>query len=514
MSRWKPQIKQPGRALFNGYPSRSFSHSNTRHSESPPSIAPKPSFNQKHIRQNPQLYSDNCLRRNYKSQIESPFEIVKLFDEWLQSQKSARGLREKGNAIQKQLSHPSSSSGVEAGDQDGQVEQKTQLLELAQDLKKQISTFEVLEREISKKMEDLAAGLPNLTSDETPLGKEPNILGYINEPDVQQYIEGHLDPSSPFSNKSRRDHVQISTDCDLVDFAGAATTSGWGWYFLKNEAMDLEHALVQYALKVARRHGFAGISPPSVVYTHIALACGFRPRDQNGEHQVYGIYQPNGDGEKDKPSLSLAGTAEIPFAGMKADLVLDQAELPIRVVGSSRCFRAEAGARGVDTKGLYRVHEFTKVEMFAWTAPGSEDETFTSMLDVQKEILQNLGLYCRVLEMPSTDLGASAFRKQDIEAFFPSRRKKHGGWGEVTSTSICTDYQTRRLNTRIRSPAGSRAKMEFPSTVNGTALAVPRVLAALLENGWDEKGQCVRIPEILWPWMHGVQVIKKKSKAG
>ena len=505
MSRWRLQVKFPRRALFSGHICRFFSHSAPKHRESLPSIAPRPSFNKKHIRQNPQLYSNNCLERNYKSQSDDPFKIVQLFDEWLQSQKSARGLREQGNAIRRQLSHSSNSSGVEAGVQDERDKQKTQLLEQAHDLKKQLSAFEACEGELDNEIEELAAGLPNLTSDETPRGNEPKVLQYINE---------HPNPPSSLEDKIRRDHVHIGTELDLVDFPGAATTSGWGWYFLKNEAMDLEHALVQYALKVARQHGFAGISPPSMVYTHIASACGFRPRDQSGEQQVYHIQQTDRDREKDKPTLSLAGTAEIPLAGMKADMVIDQAELPIRVVGSSRCFRAEAGARGVETKGLYRVHEFTKVEMFAWTAPGAEHDTFTSMLAVQKEILQNLNLHCRVLEMPSTDLGASAYRKQDIEAFFPSRRGKSGGWGEVTSTSICTDYQTRRVNTRMRNPAGAEAKMEFPSTVNGTALAVPRVLAALLENGWDEREGCVRIPEILWPWMYGMQAIKKKRKAG
>ena len=508
MFRWKLQVNFPRRPLFSGHICRFISHSYPKHRESQPSIAPKPSINKKHIRQHPLLYSDNCLERNYKSQSDNPFKILQLLDEWLQSQKNARGLREKGNAIRKQLSRSSNSSGVKAGVQDGRGKQKTQLLEMAQDLKKQLSTVETLEGELNNKIEDLAAGLPNLTSDETPRGNEPKVLQYINEPP---------NPPSSLEDKIRRDHVHIGTELDLVDFAGAATTSGWGWYFLKNEAMDLEHALVQYALKVARQHGFAGISPPSVVYTHIASACGFRPRDQSGEQQVYHIQQTERDREKDKPTLSLAGTAEIPLAGMKANMVIDQADLPIRVVGSSRCFRAEAGARGLDTKGLYRVHEFTKVEMFAWTAPGDEHSAFTTMLTVQKEILQNLNLHCRVLEMPSTDLGASAYRKQDIEAFFPSRREKDGGWGEVTSTSICTDYQTRRLNTRIRNPVGSsssEAKMEFPSTVNGTALAVPRVLAALLENGWDEGEGCVRIPEILWPWMHGMQVIKKKRKAG
>ena len=147
------------------------------------------------------------------------------------------------------------------------------------------------------------------------------------------------------------------------------------------------------------------------------------------------------------------------------------------------------------------MHEFTKVELFAWTAPehGEAQELFDEMLDLQTELLGSLGLHCRVLEMPTTDLGASATRKCDIEAFFPSRRDRNDGWGEVTSASICTDYQTRRLATRVK----LGGKLVYPWTVNGTALAVPRVLAAILENGWDENEMAVTIPEVLRPWMDG-----------
>jgi seryl-tRNA synthetase len=249
-----------------------------------------------------------------------------------------------------------------------------------------------------------------------------------------------------------------------------------------------------------------------MVYSHIAAACGFQPRDQNGEQQIYNIQQ-NPDDVGRKPELSLAGTAEIPLAGMKANTTLEEADLPLKRVGVSRCFRAEAGARGVDTKGLYRVHEFTKVEMFAWTLNSTEASTtvFDEIVSIQTEILQSLGLHCRILEMPSTDLGASATRKCDIETFFPSRRLKDDGWGEVTSVSTCSDYQSRRLATKvdIRTLGG---KIAFPYTVNGTALAVPRVLAAILENGWNEGELEVKIPEVLWPWMDGMKVIKQKER--
>jgi len=180
-------------------------------------------------------------------------------------------------------------------------------------------------------------------------------------------------------------------------------------------------------------------------------------------------------------------------------------------MGVSNSYRAEAGGRGVDTKGLYRVHEFTKVEMFAWTLPSKDAqyEVFDEMVSIQKEIIKSLGLHFQVLAMPIGDLGASASRKIDIEAWFPSRRTINDGYGEVTSVSTCRDYQTRRLNTRVNMRSQS-AKSEFPYTVNGTAMAVPRVLAAILENGWDEEKRLVRIPEVLWPWMNGLEVISRK----
>lgn len=241
--------------------------------------------------------------------------------------------------------------------------------------------------------------------------------------------------------------------------------------------------------------------------TDIAYASGFQPRDPNSKSQIFKIAQHVED-IGIKPELCLAGTAEIPLAGMKADCTLEEAELPLKYVAASRCYRQEAGARGLDTKGLYRLKEFTKLEMFAWTLPteAAAIAAYDSIITLQQEILSSLRLPFRVLEMPSTDLGASAWCKTDIEAWFPSRRAIDNGYGEVTSTSICTDYQTRRLGTRVN--LKSQGTTAFPYTVNGTALAVPRVLAAILENGWDEVARVVRIPEVLWPFLDGVRVLK------
>lgn len=462
----------------------------------------------KAIRQNAPLYAQNALERNYKTQAKYPGLIKELMEgQWQDLQVRSRGLRERSNKLKKLLAGQGK-DGKEDEEKMALLRAmgREQLLVEATKLKEELKDVAASENEIMAKVDSMALAIPNLTSPQTPR-EDFKVVGYINE---------HPEPEVTDMSKeerNKRSHTYIGQELDLLDFAGAGTTSGWGWYYLLNEAADLEQALVQYALSVARKKGWGVVSPPSMVYSHIAAACGFQPRDQNGEQQVYAIQQSEAD-KRRKPELCLAGTAEIPLAGMKANSTLDEREMPMKRVAVSRCYRAEAGARGLDTKGLYRVHEFTKVEMFAWTRPSLEssgaDSVFDEMLSIQTEILTNLGLHCRILEMPSTDLGASAYRKQDIEAYFPSRREKDEGWGEVTSTSICTDYQSRRLNTRLKLQSEG-GKLVFPHTVNGTALAVPRVLAAVLENGWDAERRKVRVPECLWPWMGGVEVIAKKQ---
>ncbi|KAH7383172.1 hypothetical protein BKA66DRAFT_463291 [Pyrenochaeta sp. MPI-SDFR-AT-0127] len=470
-----------------------------------PAFAPKPTIDIKHIRQNPGLYEQNCIDRNYAAHSKSSWRIIELHEQWLALQQSSRTLRERNNRLRAQLSKTASRVKDAEGSKPAPV--RDGIIGEAKALKTELSAIEAQETQLQEEIEGLAQDLPNLSSTYTPVGTEPDVVGYINK---------HPDSSASKSTQNRQSHVEIGQELGILDFSGSAQTSGWGWYFLVGDGAMLEQALVQYALSVARGSGWKVVAPPSLVYSHIASACGFQPRDQNGEQQVYTIEQSEKD--KLKPQLALAGTAEIPLAGMKASQTLEDTELPLKTVGVSRCYRAEAGARGADTKGLYRVHEFTKVEMFAWTSPDNTgDDHFTTpatstseaifeeMLSIQKEILEALGLHCRILEMPTTDLGASATRKLDIEAFFPSRQEKDEGWGEVTSTSMCTDYQSRRLQTRLRVKGG---KLEFPYTLNGTALAVPRVLAAILENHWSDSDRTVTIPEVLRPFMGGQKVIQ------
>lgn len=463
-----------------------------------PVNAPKPVIDIKHIRQNPSLYEHNCLERNYKTQSAFPARINSLHTQFLDQQVSARTLRERSNLLRRELANPPSTRE----DDDPAVRTirdspRDAILAEARELKSQLATIEADEERLTTEIAALAESLPNLTSEWTPRGDEPEVLSYIGS---------HPETLPSASDRVWRSHVHIGAELGILDFAAGGTTSGWGWYYLVGAAAQLEQALVSYALATATRAGWTQVSPPSMVYGHIASACGFKPRDANGEQQIYGIKQSEEDQARGKPELVMAGTAEIPLAGMKADAQIEENELPAKRVAVSRCYRAEAGARGVDTKGLYRVHEFTKVEMFAWTSPDMEStgEIFDEMVDLQTEILQGLGLHCRILEMPATDLGASAYRKIDVEAYFPSRRDRNDGWGEVTSASVCTDYQTRRLATRTR----VGGKMTFPWTVNGTAMAVPRVLAAILENEWDENEMAVTIPEVLRPWMDGMERIQ------
>lgn len=475
---------------------RSFSSLTSLQQDARPATAPKQTPDIRSIRAAPSLYEHNTVLRKYNIHRESPQRIVELSDKSSGLGKSITDTRRQLKTLEQEL-------GIAKAKQDeaGARDIHTRI----GPLRKSVDEVEKAQALCDDEIRMLALALPNLTSKVTPTNDKENLIEYLN-----------YDEASPPVYAKDADHSEIGQKLNLINFTSASAATGWGFYYLLNEAALLEQALIQYALTVASRYGWQMVSPPSLVYSHIADSCGFQPRDANDEQQIWQVAQP----EKDvgKPKRSLAATAEIPLAALYAGKDIPQHELPIKLVGSSRCYRAEAGARGVDTKGLYRVHEFSKVEMFAWTdSPSSFDRpdwtqastiVFDEMVKIQTQILKSLDLPCRVLEMPSSDLGASAYRKIDIEALFPSRIARDGGWGEVTSVSICTDYQSRRLDTRLKEKSGSRSK--FPHTVNGTALAVPRVLAAILENGWREQQRIVVIPEVLRPYMGGLAQIGPK----
>ncbi|WFD35244.1 serine--tRNA ligase [Malassezia cuniculi] len=301
------------------------------------------------------------------------------------------------------------------------------------------------------------------------------------------------------------DHLQVagSLRCGDVDMTAGIITTGPSWPYLVGSVSLLEHALTQYAIATALSHNYMPVSVPDVIKTNVAERCGFRPRDEVAA-QTYHVSAGKDDG------LCLAGTAEIPLGALMAGqtfrtgaasgaCVADLA-LPIRLVALGHAFRAEAGARGADTRGLYRIHQFTKAEMFAVTDADSSDAMLEELRSIQEEIVSGLELYYRVLDMSSVELGASAYRKYDIEAWMPGR----GGWGEVSSASNCTDYQSHRLSIKYR--PGEGEKLRYAHTLNATAAAIPRLILAILETHGLKDGKLV-LPAALRPYWLGGDVV-------
>ena len=256
--------------------------------------------------------------------------------------------------------------------------------------------------------------------------------------------------------------------------------------------MFLEQALVLYGLNILRKHGFTPFITPDVAKEEILRGIGFNPR--GSESNVYTI---------EDEGTCLVATAEITLGGYHADEILEKAKLPLMYCGLSHCFRREAGAAGQFSKGLYRVHQFTKLEMFVYCTPEESDAIHEKLRLIEEEIFTGLGIAFRVVDTCTGDLGAPAYRKWDLEAWMPGRNG--GEWGEVTSTSNCTDYQARRLNVRFKDDDG---KNKYVHMLNGTAIAVSRALVAIIEN-YQQKDGSIKIPEVLVPYC-GFDVIKKR----
>ena len=280
------------------------------------------------------------------------------------------------------------------------------------------------------------------------------------------------------------DHVQLGEKLDLFDFEAAAKTTGQGFYFLKNEAVLLELALQRYAIGLLIDEGFTPTITPDLARDEVLEGVGFIPRGP--ETQIYSI---------EHSDLNLVATAEITLGGMLAGRTLEADELPIKVCGISHCYRTEAGAAGRASRGLYRVHQFTKIEMFAFTLPEQSEETLDLFCALECRIFDRLGIPYRVVDTATGDLGGPAYRKFDLEAWMPGRGDG-GEFGEVTSTSNCTDYQARRLNIRYKNKG--QKGTHFLHTLNGTAIAVSRALIAILENNQQPDGT-VLIPKVLQP---------------
>ena len=337
-----------------------------------------------------------------------------------------------------------------------------------------------LEKSAKEYLETLQK-IPNLPSDKAPVGK--------NEKDNVELRKWGTPTKFKFKTK---DHLELGKSLGILDFETGAKVAGSQFYFLYGDGALLELALTRYVFEKLAKEEFLPVITPDLAKSRYYLGTGYMPKGD--EAQTYTV-----EGE----DLGLIATSEVTLAGMHADTVIPEDKLPLKYVGYSHCFRKEGGAYGKYSKGLYRVHEFTKTEMFIYCKPEESEELHELILKMEEEICRELELPYRVVEMCTGDLGAMAARKFDVEVWMPGR----GDYGEVTSTSNCTDYQARNLNIRFRRNTG---ETEYLHMINGTAVVMTRIPLAILENFQQEDGS-VAIPKVLQKWM-GKDVIKTVVK--
>ncbi len=351
-------------------------------------------------------------------------------------------------------------------------EARQELIEEGKSLKQKISESEEALEDIQQKFYALASRIPNYAHPDAPVGREEK-----DNLEIKRFGKPRAFDFTP------KDHMELAKELDLLDFESAVKVTGTKFYYFKHEAVILELALQRFALDILRNHGFTLMMTPDMAKQSIAAGIGFQPRGE--ESNIYTI---------EHTDLCLVGTAEITLGGYHAQEIIDREKLPLKYAGISHCFRKEAGAAGQYSKGLYRVHQFSKVEMLVLTEPYQSEEMHLQMLGIEEEIFQALEIPYRVVDTCTGDLGAPAYRKYDLEAWMPGRGE-HGDWGEITSASNCTDYQARNLKIRYKTGEST----EHVHILNGTAVAVSRAFISILENHQRADGS-IRIPEALVPY--------------
>jgi seryl-tRNA synthetase len=416
----------------------------------------------KRIREHPADVSAALARRD-ESLPAAVAEIVAADEQWRAATTSAEQLRAEQKARSEEF------GAAKARGEDA-VELRAAMQELSARVKQETERANTSKQ----RLDELVARLPNLPDPTAAGGSEDEEIRRVGEP-----------PSFSFPP---RDHLELAGE--MIDMDRAARLSGSRFAYLKGELVMLELALVSWSLAKLRAHGFEAVIPPVLVRERALYGTGFLP---DTEQQIYALPEDE---------LFLVGTSEVALASLHADEILDAERLPLRYAGFSPCFRREAGAAGKDTRGIFRVHQFDKVEMFSFVAPEQSGEEHERILAIEEEILGELALAYRVVNIAVTDLGNSAAKKYDCEAWIPSQQR----YRELTSCSNTTDYQARRLGVRMRaaaSGAGSGGKVakgtgrtQTPHTLNGTAVAVGRTIIALLETGQQADGG-VELPELL-----------------
>ena len=409
------------------------------------------------IRENAERVQQDALNKGYKNADVQA--VISLDDERKALTAQIDELRTRRNQIAASMK----SSGGKPSDE--------QIAE-GKKIKEELAELEKTYRELDEKLSNALNGIPNILQADVPIGEE-------GEDDLVKTWGEELFES----RKGAQDHLDFANKKNWVDFERGSKVAGTKFYFLKGDLALLENAIYQFALNRLISKGFNFMTVPHMVNGEVAMGTGFAPRssDQSDEYFI------------ENEDLSLIATAEMSLTGYHAGEILNEKDLPIFYAGYSPCYRKEAGTYGKHTRGLFRVHQFNKLEMYAYTLPEQSAETHEKILAIEEEIYQELGIPYRVINIASGDLGAPASKKYDIEYWSPV----DGSYREITSCSNCTDYQARNLNIRVRRENG---ELQVVHTLNGTAVSLARCLVAAIENFQD--GEDLVLPKVLRPYMN------------
>jgi seryl-tRNA synthetase len=419
------------------------------------------------VRNNPQIVKDSQSTRG---------ENPALVDEFLKNDQLWRNLTVEVDNLRAEQKSLSKEIGNLKGQQKSSPAPETDkqldaLTKKGTELSDNIGSLTTKQEEIKKLADKAMSGISNVVHKDAPIGEEKDfkVIETIGKP-RDFNAEGI----------KIKDHVEIGEELKLIDLERGAKVSGSRFYYLVGDGALLELALVNFAIDIAQSHGFTPVIPPALVKPAAMEGTGFLGQ---AAENVYRIEQDD---------MYLVGTSEVPLAAMHMDEILNNKELPIKYAGYSPCYRREAGSHGKDTRGIFRVHWFDKVEMFIFSNIDDADKIHSELLEIEKELLSKLELPFRVIDVATGDLGSSAARKFDCEAWIPSSNE----YRELTSTSNCTEFQARRL--KIRTRAGHETN--YVATLNGTLLAVTRTIVALLENHQQKDGS-ISIPKALRPYL-------------
>lgn len=423
----------------------------------------------KYIVENEQKVRQNIIDRNMECDIDRLLTVYRTLKD---VRAKVEGTRTEINQNQKKIKSAASDA------------ERQEIVANGKQLKETLAAAQQELTDLEAEYQALMYTVPNMMADDTPIGK--------NE-DLNVEVDRFMEPTKfDFQPKN---HVELGKALDLLDFDAGTKVAGTKFYYIKNQLVLLDLAIQQFCFQKLIKKGFTPLITPDLAKSDILRGSGFNPR--GGERNIYNI---------EGMDLNLIATAEITIGGMLAGQTFDAKDLPMKFCALSHCFRTEAGAAGRAGYGLYRVHQFTKVEMYQFTTNETGEDALQELLGIEKEIYQDLKIPFRVIRICSGDMGAPAYKKYDIEAWMPGKGD-NGEYGEVTSVGNFTNYQSRRLNIKYVDADGNK---QYINTLNGTASATGRTMLAIMENYQNADGS-ITIPEVLVPYMGGITKIEAKA---